>query len=707
MNKQRIYAWGSLAFSVLILVALAAWNYSQARSTTLQAHVRWASRIFDQVDREQSSFLNRVASWKVNDAVNLRTLAQSSPDIGALYFTDTEYHRTRTWFASDWPERKRPIDPRSVAVQLESLKTQKVTLGPILLIDQVPHVTVVKPIDEFRALIAVFQAPMITRILREETALWRLHVWVYDSIGTPMFVAGDIESLRPELTRLLASYNDRAPTEWVPLSRSKSWQWTATSHKDPQVQWLIVIAETTLWVVTPFILFLIALAAVGVLWWLPWNQLELVRKVSLQQDLENYSSHLDQFIRGRQPEAYPPPESIDKIAPLVHTLRWLIPQWKKAESFPRELALERKLLSLLIESLPEGILVFNAQGVLQLGNELGKVFLALQQEPGREYKMQNGIQIPRGFLEAYVEPVFTGAQRNNGKESEVAWADGKHLYRIWVEAIQTQDDHSNDGFIIVIRDITFRKQWEYVQEQVLSGITHDLRGPLSAVVGYLDLMRRQLKDDSAPKLIEYIQLAREASQRLSQMVSDILDVVRFEQGKIELQPQQLSVENIFQKIRNTFSVNAAQKNIQILFDQPETKGLVVSGDPKLLERVFDNLVGNAIKFTPTNGHITVTAQRQAGRVYFSVKDTGRGIPKEAQARVFEKFQQVRPGDRSGGYGLGLAVVKFIVEAHKGEIRVESEIGKGSIFTFYIPDLEPVVKSMSDLSMPDPLPPANA
>lgn len=117
----------------------------------------------------------------------------------------------------------------------------------------------------------------------------------------------------------------------------------------------------------------------------------------------------------------------------------------------------------------------------------------------------------------------------------------------------------------------------------------------------------------------------------------------------------------------------------------------MSGDPKLIERVFDNLVGNAIKFTPTNGKITVTAQRQAGRVYFSIRDTGRGIPKEAQSRMFEKFQQVQPGDCSGGYGLGLAVVKFIVEAHKGEIRVESEVGKGSIFTFYIPDLEPTMK----------------
>ena len=81
----------------------------------------------------------------------------------------------------------------------------------------------------------------------------------------------------------------------------------------------------------------------------------------------------------------------------------------------------------------------------------------------------------------------------------------------------------------------------------------------------------------------------------------------------------------------------------------------------------------------------MNARRDKSRIVFEVADTGRGIPKEAQSRIFDKFQQVRPGDRSAGYGLGLAVVKFIVDAHKGEIRVESQVGKGSTFTFWIPD----------------------
>jgi len=362
-------------------------------------------------------------------------------------------------------------------------------------------------------------------------------------------------------------------------------------------------------------------------------------------------------------------------------VRWLLPQWKKAEAFPKELGLERKLLSLLIESLPEGILFFNPQGALQLGNELGKVFLALQQEAGREYKMVSGVQIPRGFLEPFVDPVFSGQQKNAGKEVEVGWADGKHLYRVWVESVDVDD--KIEGFIVVVRDITFRKQWEYVQEQVLSGITHDLRGPLSAIMGYLDLLKRQLKE-GPPKAVEYVGLAREAGVRLTQMVSDILDVVRFEQGKIDLDLQPISVDEMFNRVQNIFGVSATQKKVNLNVHAAQM-GLSVSGDPKLLERVLDNLIGNAIKFTPEGGTIAVSANRANARVVFEVSDTGRGIPKEAQSRIFDKFQQVRPGDRSAGYGLGLAVAKFIVEAHKGEIRVESEVGKGSSFSFWIPD----------------------
>src|SRR5258706_2425852 len=231
--------------------------------------------------------------------------------------------------------------------------------------------------------------------------------------------------------------------------------------------------------------------------------------------------------------------------------------------------------------------------------------------------MVAGVQVPRGFLEPYLEPVFTNAQPNLGKEVEVAWADGKHLYRLWVEKVEAEPGKSG-GFIVVVRDITFRKQWEYVQEQVLSGITHDLRGLLSAVMGYLDLLKRQLKE-GPPKAVEYVGLAREAGVRLTQMVSDILDVVRFEQGKIDLEIQAIPVDDMFERIQNIFGVTAKQKTVTLKLHMAQ-RGMLTYGDPKLLERVLDNLVGNAIKFTPVGGTISVTANRGQARTLFEVTD---------------------------------------------------------------------------------------
>jgi signal transduction histidine kinase len=699
MKKHKFFPWLMVLISICGMFALATWNYYTAEQAIMQRHQVWVERIVVQLNAVRKNRLDEVRAWAPGEKADLKTLADRDPSVAALFFNDTESHHERSWLNPAFAAVLSPLDPRLVAQELDALRLHKPVSGTVLYFNNTYFSTVIYPVDEFRVLVVSFEDHALGALLAQQTEFWQLQNFVFDRQGNSIYSHGDDGLIRPMLAKVLSTAID-AHNGWFKLEGRQRFSWAATYHWSESMDWLFVLAEPALWLYAPLVLFLISLIGMSILAYLPWRASVTLQDLSWKQDLEEFAQQSDRFIRGKDGVLGDPKEKLESLVPVVHTLRWLMPQWKKAESFPRELALERKLVSLLIESLPEGILFFNAQGNLQLGNELGKVFLTLQQESGKEVKTVGSMQIPRGFLEPYLEPVFGGEQRTLGKEVEVSWADGKHLYRVWVEAVQTQDDRS-DGFIVVIRDITFRKQWEYVQEQVLSGITHDLRGPLSAVMGYLDLMKRQVKEETSPKLVEYIRLAREGGQRLSQMVSDILDVVRFEQGKIDLQTQPVSVEDIFKRLQDTYGVNASQKNVQLLFEGVGPTGMFVTADPKLLERVFDNLVGNAIKFTPTGGTITVSAQRQSGRVQFLIKDTGRGIPKEAQSRIFDKFQQVRPGDRAGGYGLGLAVAKFIVDAHKGEIHVESEVGKGSAFNFSIPDAEPTLKTL------EPTPPATA
>ncbi len=681
MKRSRLYAVVLLLTSIAGMAGLGYWNFAQTRSEVFRRHERWVQKVSGEILAERRAGAHWLNDLRDLSPKEIKHELYAQPDFVVAFWFDIKTHEFERWVN---PSSVTPIqtpEPRMVLVQLRATETQTTQLGPLLAIKKTLYTTVALPLDKNHALVAVLEAPRIHKILEEESRGGHLHTFVYDRDRNPLFVSAEEPLIKPALSSALTRAQGGEQSGDVSFQPRQSWQWAATFHVVPELDWVVVLAEIAPWVYMPLLLFLVSLVCLFWLSGLPWKAAESVRRSREAQDLRQFALRVDNFVRGKDVMLNEPPYPFNELTPIVQSLRWLLPQWKKAEAFPKELGLERKLLSLLIESLPEGILFFNAQGSMQLGNELGKVFFALQQETGREYKMVSGVQVPRGFLEPYVDPVFTGQQKNLGKEVEVSWADGKHLYRIWVESVDVDD--KIEGFIVVVRDITFRKQWEYVQEQVLSGITHDLRGPLSAIMGYLDLLRRQLKDGPA-KAREYVGLAREAGVRLTQMVSDILDVVRFEQGKIDLEIQAIPVEDVFHRLQNIFGVTAGQKNVVIKFTMA-ARGILVSGDPKMLERVLDNLVGNAIKFTPPNGVITVSAQRGKARTIFEVADTGRGIPKEAQSRIFDKFQQVRPGDRSAGYGLGLAVAKFIVEAHKGEIRVESEVDQGSRFTFWIPD----------------------
>ncbi len=650
-----------MAFFGAAVAGLTFWNFVQIRATAKTSHARWVGRLEPMVMAEWHKYLRWAES--LSGRVDAPSVAARAPfKVVAQYLADTGAHRSGRWTSADAPKALRLADPRLVEMQLQALNARRTLPGPLLFINQVPYVTVVRPLSRVRALALVIEAPEIRRILDDETRLWGRRISILTDQGVSL-IKGQHDSR--DVPRLF---------------------FITTTHPLPSLGWEVTITEPLVNVFLPLAAFLGSFILLLVLAGVPWRARDEMRSRKIISDLQFFGAKVDRYIRGK--EAVPPDPPVPygrELGIIVQALKWMMPQWKKAEAFPEELGVEKMLLSLLVESLPEGIIFFNAQGHVQLSNEAGRVFLSHEAEKGKEFKMVAGKKIPQGFLLPFVEPVFQGEQRTMGKEVEVKWGDGKHLYRIWVEAVEAVEGRV-EGYMVVVRDITFRKQWDYVQEQVLSGITHDLRGPLSAVMGYLDLIKRQLGAANVPpKTQEYVKLAKDGAIRLNQMVSDMLDVVRFEQGKIDLAPEAIPIGKIFERLKNTFTVTAEQKGVRLALKSECPASAVTWGDPKLFERVFDNLVTNAIKFTPAGGTITVTAKADNGRKVFKVEDTGRGIPKEAQSRIFDKFQQVRPGDRSAGYGLGLAVVKFILEAHKGEIRVESEVGQGSQFTFWVPD----------------------
>ena len=222
-------------------------------------------------------------------------------------------------------------------------------------------------------------------------------------------------------------------------------------------------------------------------------------------------------------------------------------------------------------------------------------------------------------------------------------------------------------------------------------ITHDMRAPLSTLQGYTELLMKKI--GPSPATDKYLQSMLYSSRRLRGMIDDILNTTKLERGTMTLQLDSVDAGALITRVRDNHEPVAGPKNIKLEAAVPAAP-LKLTADPILIERVITNLMGNSLKFTPSGGTITLSTWEDAQKVYFAVQDTGPGIPENKRKEIFEKYSQMEE-HKTQGFGLGLAMCKMTVELHKGDIWVESEVGKGSKFIFT------VSKSMA--APPPPIP----
>jgi PAS domain S-box-containing protein len=223
------------------------------------------------------------------------------------------------------------------------------------------------------------------------------------------------------------------------------------------------------------------------------------------------------------------------------------------------------------------------------------------------------------------------------------------------------------------------------RDEMLGVVAHDLRNPLSAIAMCARVLAEDPPGDEGAKR-ELLETIQQSTQWMNRLIEDLLDVSTIERGKLSLdlrseEPSQLVLQTL-----HMFEVEAKEQGIALETRLP-TDIPLVGVDRARVVQVLSNLLRNAIKFTPRGGRIVIGAERRERDVQFSVADTGKGIPVEQQARVFERYWQSSVGARERGAGLGLSIAKGIVEAHGGRIRVHSVPGEGSEFTFTIPQAE--------------------
>jgi signal transduction histidine kinase len=187
---------------------------------------------------------------------------------------------------------------------------------------------------------------------------------------------------------------------------------------------------------------------------------------------------------------------------------------------------------------------------------------------------------------------------------------------------------------------------------------------------------------TGPQLKKQLGVIRRQAGRMNRLIGDLLDVTRIEAGRLAVNAEMLPIRVLLADVSEALGPLVRQAGLDLVLQAYEDH-VQVAADRERIAQVFSNLVGNAIKFTPPGGRITVRAEPSSDAVRFAVSDTGPGIPPDHLEHLFDRFWQARPSDRRGA-GLGLAIARGILEAHEGEIGVESEFGRGTTFWFVLP-----------------------
>jgi NtrC-family two-component system sensor histidine kinase KinB len=327
-------------------------------------------------------------------------------------------------------------------------------------------------------------------------------------------------------------------------------------------------------------------------------------------------------------------------------------------------------------SLPDAVAIVDPGGKVDVATETARNVFELK--PGKRIQ---------GLPSRWMDEILTEALRTGrtimpkGEQRVIQhFVNGEeHYFR--PEAIPILGrDMQPTGVVLVLQDVTQERKQEELKRGVISTVSHQLKSPLTSIRMAIYLLLEEKIGSLTPKQTELLVAAREDSDRLHSILNNLLDISRIESGKVEMNFRKVSPHSMVFEALEPFQMDFKDRNValgtELSDDLPE-----VWVDTARMNHVFANLLSNALRYTPPGGKVTVLGKADEEWVQFSVSDSGKGIPTQYLARIFEQFFRVPDQGAETGAGLGLAIVKEIVEAHGGTIKVESRLGEGSTFTF--------------------------
>lgn len=369
--------------------------------------------------------------------------------------------------------------------------------------------------------------------------------------------------------------------------------------------------------------------------------------------------------------------SMDEIGRLSQTFNEMAANLRQFRRSDRaKLARIERATQQAFNSLPDAMALIDLEGMVEVATETAQDVFDLR--PGRPISGH-----PCGWMtDLYDRAVGSGRPAELAEDRRVQQLFVRGEERFFrPQAVPILDtDGDPTGVILLLQDVTQLRRQDEMKKGLISTASHQLKTPLTSLRMAVHLLLEERVGPLTEKQTELLLTAREDTDRLNGIISDLLDMGRIESGRSPMEFRALSAHTMALEAAESFRRSSEDRGVTLHMDLPPDLPEVWV-DPSRIRHVFANLLTNALRYTSPGGSITIAAQTGDEKVLFLVRDTGVGIPEEHLPHVFDPFFRVPEQGAETGVGLGLAIVKEIVEAHNGSVGVESVEGKGSTFTF--------------------------
>ncbi|MDZ7264142.1 MAG: ATP-binding protein [candidate division KSB1 bacterium] len=423
-----------------------------------------------------------------------------------------------------------------------------------------------------------------------------------------------------------------------------------------------------------FALLIVLLAILG--------SLHFSRQIS--EPLKQFTRSATEIARGNFTHKIPL-DSDDELGKLAKIFNFMTTELRRLNDMNlNKIITEKSKTETIIKNIADGVIVTDPENKVLIANAVAESWFGLREADLINQPLEKLVYEQK--LLSLINKTIVGGNHEDDKVEFMIKPDNKRK-SIVVQAKAARVIDTEDkliGIVTILRDITREKEIDRLKTELVSMVAHELRSPLTSIAGFSELLLDTDVTEQQSK--EYAEIILKESNRLGDLINKFLDISRIESGKSQMHRTPIHLGQVIENVLQMNMYLAERKGMQLHLNIPSELSLIWA-DREMLGEVILNLFSNAVKYSPEGKNIYIDVRDEAAEQVISVRDEGYGIPEKSLGKIFEKFYRVPDNEQYQevrGSGLGLALVKEIVELHDGTIWVESQVGKGSNFTFSIP-----------------------